>query len=63
MAILLNLPEVLTFDLAKLAFALKPAQALLRGGPTAQPSLGLQKKRPTSGQIWPRSEFQRNRVL
>lgn len=58
---LLNVPEVLTYTPAKNLFVLAPGQVYLRGGPVAQPTFGLQKKRPQSGQLWPRSEFPRDK--
>jgi hypothetical protein len=60
---LLNVPEVLTFEPGSTVFKLHVGQALLRGGPVAQPIFGLKKPRPAKGQLWPRSEFQRDRYV
>ncbi len=61
MANVLNLPEILTFEVVKRIFVYAPGQVYLRGGPTAQPIFGLRRARPQNGQIWPRSEFNRER--
>jgi hypothetical protein len=59
----LNLPEVLTYRPVEGVYILFPGQALLRGGPVAQPLLGLKRSRPNKGQVWPRSEFPRDRFI
>lgn len=57
MANLWNVTQVLTFTSRQPQVAtILPGQGIVKQGTVAEPVLGLKRRRPLSGQIWPRPE-------
>lgn len=63
MANITNLQEVLSLDVPANKLVLLPFQAVTRGGATPQPFGGSTRDRPSSGQIWPRGEWQSDQTV